>query len=251
MKLLIIVLCLLSERYLVHTFSLYRKGVFLNYSHFILPHLARVSWMNNAWALLAALVLPPVIIVGILLCVFNSFFYGIIGFVLNFVIFYYCLGPDNIFYPDAELSEQVPKNQGVASYFSKANTQVFAAIFWYLVFGPAFLLLYRLINLSQKVELVGVAADLMTDILEWIPARLSALFYLLVGNFQHGFRFFVKKFFAKPIENQNLLGEVGILALKTGADEDDVTIPYAQQLAEHALIVYLVLVALFMMLSWK
>ena len=255
MKLLIIVLCLLSERYLVHAFSLHRTGVFLAYSRLLLPRISHFSYMNNPWILLACLIAPPILICAVLLCVFNGILYGIIGFVLNFAIFYYCLGPKNVFYPDAGHREHDGKaltsKQGVADYFAKVNTQVFSAIFWYILLGPLFLLFYRLINLSQRIDSVGAVADLLTDILEWIPARICAFFYLLVGNFQHGFRYFLKTFVAKPIENHNFLGKVGIYALRTGSDEDDVTMPFAQQLVEHALVVFLVLIALFMMFSWR
>ena len=74
-------------------------------------------------------------------------------------------------------------------------------------------------------------------------------FYLLVGNFQQGFKCLLQKKLLAPAENNTLLTEVGLLALQSQSDEQ-LSLPAAQGLVEYALILSLVFVAIFTMVSW-
>ena len=107
MSLLVIVICLLSERYLVNTVAHNRFNWFMLYSKAILPVFSKLS----PSLLLTMIVLPPVVVVGIFLHAVNHIFFDVMGLLLSVVIFYYCIGPINPFYPahakpHTEMAEQ-------------------------------------------------------------------------------------------------------------------------------------------------
>lgn len=69
---------------------------------------------------------------------------------------------------------------------------VFAPLFWFLVCGPAGAVSYRLVNTLDAMwgyknphyYQYGWTAAKLDDALNWIPARLTALTYLLLGHSQ-------------------------------------------------------------------
>ena len=249
MKLLVIVLCILSERYLVHAASYYRFHWFAAYSNSVTQKLPHNGLFANSFVALAALILPILIIVGIVLALFDNVLFGFISLLLNLLIFYYCLGPVNPFYP-ISLPEEDTESEAVAGrYFAKVNNQLFAVIFWFIVAGPLGALLYRLLSLCKSHEVAKPAAELLSGYLDWVCARITLMLYLLVGNFQKGFHYYMQMFLSSPRNNDEILETGGLLAART-SDVDVVTLPYAQNFVEHALIVYLVFIAFFTLVAW-
>jgi AmpE protein len=249
MKLFVIVLCLLSERYLVHSISHSRFYWFPSYFAAISQKLLKSEFsLFNQLSVLALVVFIPLIIFGLFCYFLGWIFFGFIGFLLHLIVFYYCLGPQNPFYPVFEQGEQ-DNETVIRNYFAKVNGELFAVIFWYIVFGPLGSLFYRLVSLCREQLLTADLARNITDVLDWIPTRITVLLYLLAGNFQRGIHFFGKMFFATPYKNYTLLGEAGLLAAKD-REEEVLSIPNAERLVEQALIIYLVFLAFFTLVSW-
>lgn len=248
MKLLVIVLCLLSERFFIHSISYQRFSWFNDYALRIKKQVDNKAAFANPWMLFAAIILPIIILTAFIYLLLHRQLYGFLGMLINLVICFYCLGPQNTFYPLVE--EGSGNDEGlIKHYFAQANTQLFSLLFWYVIAGPVIALAYRLITLCEGFDPVSPQAKQVKDVVEWIPTRITALLYLLVGNFQKGFTVFLKYLVAKPEDNPILLGECGINAARAG-DKDEVTLINAEILVEHATIVLLVFIALFTLGAW-
>lgn len=242
MKLLVIVLCVLSERFLVQVKAHHRFYWFAAYCKTVQAYCPSLPAMSMAWAYLLFIVLPPILFVGIVFYWIGHFLFGLLAFILSAGIFYYCLGPNNTFYPARSPADE-SNAPAIADYLVQANSQLFAVIFWYALLGPIAVLAYRLVSLLCLDNEVKGAAIPLRECLDWIPVRMTAMLYLFVGNFHRGFVSFSSHFFSMPRYNQALLSETGLLALKMD-DEIEEKLSQAQQLVEYALIVLLALLAI-------
>src|SRR3990167_4632693 len=178
MNLLILVVCLLIDRYLIHQHSLQRFSWFAQYYDYILQHIKATVWMRHPFLKILCFILPITLLTIIILGITNSGILTIFNGIIQFGLVYYCLGSSNIFYPAQEAQTD--------SLLVQANTLLFSVFFWFLVLGPAAMVAYRLTQLVAERQDTALKANQLLAIFNWIPARVTSLLYLLVGNFQKG-----------------------------------------------------------------
>lgn len=94
------------------------------------------------------------------------------------------------------LDEAGVSRAAVESVLENGNDALFGAIFWFLLLGAPGVVLYRLSNTldamwgyrTERYHAFGWAAARLDDLMGWLPARLTALGYLLVGDASRGWR---------------------------------------------------------------
>jgi len=89
----------------------------------------------------------------------------------------------------------------IESVLENGSDAIFAAIFWFVLFGAPGVLLYRLANTldamwgykTQRFTYYGWAAARIDDALNWLPARLTALSYAIAGSTRKAFSCWFKQ----------------------------------------------------------
>ncbi|WGK91325.1 regulatory signaling modulator protein AmpE [Pseudomonas migulae] len=196
--------------------------------------------VNRPWLILLILVLLPVALLGLLLVVLEPVAYGLLALPVHLLVVIYSLGRGDLLadlgpFRDAWRREDLQAAAHVAKrdldicaengeqllerveghLLWEAYQSFFAVIFWYFLLGPVAALSYRLLALAeehgQSPAVVERAAQLR-HAFDWVPVRLLAASFALVGNFVAVSRVMLSELLNWNISAAQLIEKVGLVA---------------------------------------
>ncbi|TVT84622.1 regulatory signaling modulator protein AmpE [Pseudomonas sp. H3(2019)] len=195
---------------------------------------------NRPWLVLALLVLFPVALLGLLLLVLEPVAYGLLALPVHLLVVIYSLGRGDLLgglgpFRDAWRREDLQAAALVAKrdldicadsgeqllqkvqahLLWQAYQSFFAVIFWYFLLGPVAALSYRLLALAAehgKNPTVVERAAHLRHAFDWLPVRLLAASFALVGNFVAVSRVMLHELLNWNISAAQLIENVGVVA---------------------------------------
>lgn len=234
---LVLVLVLLAEKFSALRQRIQRDGFFVGELHRLesRPRLAAEPWL-----ILAISVLLPALLLALILHVLQPVAYGLLALPVHFLVLVYSLGRGDIKlglgpFRDAWRREDVQaavhvaeRDMGVTAEDEAGLLQrvqghllwesyqsFFAVIFWYALLGPVAALVYRLLALStersQNAAVVERAGQLR-HAFDWLPVRLLAASFAMVGNFVAVSRVMLHEVLSWEITAPALIARVGRVA---------------------------------------
>jgi membrane protein required for beta-lactamase induction len=156
--------------------------------------------------------------------------------------------------------ESIEKDELIRSVtrliLTESQKRYFGVIAWFIFLGPLGALLFRLSHLyfeHCKKERFDDHLPLMKQVIhwiDWVPARITSLLFLLTGDFVNGF-YRIQDYLADAsADNEQLISETGIAALgiELGVNDDDVAENLkTQDMVQRTVIFYLVVGAIITM----
>ncbi|MCF5543695.1 regulatory signaling modulator protein AmpE [Pseudomonas salomonii] len=195
---------------------------------------------KQPWLILVLLVLLPVALLGLLLLVLEPVAYGLLALPVHLLVVIYSLGRGDLLGElgpfrdawrrgDLQAAEHVAERDLKVAADSgeqllervqghllwQAYQSFFAVIFWYFLLGPVAALAYRLLALaSENSQNPSVAerAGQLRHAFDWLPVRLLAASFALVGNFVAVSRVMLHELLNWDISAAQLMEKVGLVA---------------------------------------
>jgi AmpE protein len=172
---------------------------------------SKPQWAERPWLVLAVLVLLPLFVLGLILLILEPVAYGWLALPVHLLVVIYsvgrgdllaALGPfrDSWRREDAEAAYLVARRdlaleaeeegellQRVQGHLVwQAYQSFFAVIFWYALLGPLAALAYRLVALASEHATLPALREAAVQVrhgLDWLPVRVLAASFAMVGNF--------------------------------------------------------------------
>lgn len=238
MILLVILLAIAVQRFLMFTPVDFQVDWFAYYYHWFVKRFDFITRGHGFFGL-TMLVVPILLVVSILFSVVFHIF-GMFGYaVVSLVFFWYCTDARDLVkqpYKDVQLP---------TALLSRVYPQLFASIFWFALFGPVGLSLYYIVyTLHSFVRIkendvsksIIKVADVVLQVLDWVPLRLYTLSLALVGNFSEMFVVWLKFSVTglQPAED----------VIKSCTQRSATTLKDGVNMANRALVCWLVVIAL-------
>ncbi|MGN8257851.1 regulatory signaling modulator protein AmpE [Pseudomonas sp. SMSB3] len=235
MSFLVLLLALWIEKFSALRHQLQRDG-------FLRAELARLERTGKVepWWILTLLVVAPLALLALLLHVLEPVAYGLLALPVHLLVLIYSLGRGDAKaalgpYRDAwrRGDEQAARDVAARDLGLEADDPqallvrvqghllwqayqgFFAVIFWYFVLGPLAALAYRLVALIAEhagQPAVQLQAARLRHILDWLPVRVLAVSFALVGNFVAVMRVMLHELLNGQISAAHLVTKVGRIA---------------------------------------
>jgi membrane protein required for beta-lactamase induction len=279
MALISVIIALILDRLLRDYHDLRDLNWFEYYSGVI----SRLLPLDNAGIKLFCILLLPLGLIALIQYALHDWLFGLPYFMFGVMVLIYCLGPaclasDIEAYLDARslgdsdeamhyagvLTEHaastVPDQQTAdvtRAILFAANQRIFSVLLWFVLLGPVGAVCYRFIaNLARQyeadAELTQLASKLYAQ-LAWLPARMLAVGYALMGSFEGAYHGYKDCAIDTDLDSSNfdVLVTTGLGAIKDYAAHDEVSsIHAARALVMRAVLLWVTVLALLTLGGW-
>lgn len=251
-------------------------------------YLRRLSpWIVKVDERLAVvLVIAPVLLLFLLShLLFKSYLFGLFDLVSAVIVLFFCIDARDLrnklkeyfssleksdvhaaavaaegFIADDAMGNMAELRRAVTkAILVKSFENIFAGLFWFMIFGVYGVVTYTLINLLRQhslkvdpnyIELIKISAKIQSA-LEWVPSRLVGFSYALVGNFNKGFGYSIRYLWTGLTEVKQFAVDSGLAALDVdGAEVNQHENYEALEIVSRVLIIWLVMLTLVLIGSW-
>lgn len=234
---LVLLLVLLAEKFSGLRQRVQRDGFFLGELHRLE---ARPGLAREPWLVLGIGVALPALLLAFVLYALQPVAYGLLALPVHLLVLIYSLGRGDITvglgpFRDAWRREDTQaavhvaeRDMGVLAdnggsllqrvqghLLWEAYQSFFAVIFWYAALGPVAALVYRLVALvaeQSRHPAIALRAQRLRHALDWMPVRLLAASFALVGNFVAVSRVMLHEVLSWEITAAALIDRVGRVA---------------------------------------
>lgn len=209
------------------------------------------SWFSGFSKELLVLVVPPLILLAVLVGFSDHFVSEVVYLAISVIVLVHCLGPESprkslrgfikaikenntqsAYHYGQEFTGSESENWGElqrkvsAQAFRETETRYFAVVIWFALLGPAAALLYRLVGwyMLQLKEKGNEPSDFVSgldSVLQWIPARISGIAYLLAGHMADGVSAVKKTFFDFKFAGLEFVEQVATASMGAVITETD------------------------------
>jgi AmpE protein len=294
MTFIIIALSLLAEHLLLEQEEYRQPNWFRSYTLWY-QQLPWGEWISQSIVGVILILAPLLLVVGLLQTMFNHILGGVPEFIFATLVLFFCLGPrdlrrqvqsfidawdtgedeearriGNEFISTSSLQRESSYGYAVAcGILKQAYIRTFSVIFWFIILGPLGAVLYRscftlkhyLSELDNLGEDFSSGVDHLLEILDWVPARLTAFSYALSGNFPAATHEWWNSDATDNARGRSAadileLAGSGALGLDSATDEEDemlnpdITGDMAMAMVLRTLTIWLGLLALITVSSW-
>jgi AmpE protein len=246
MTLISLLIALLLDRFFNPLREWKRLDSFKRYARKLCDLLSRYGDADSYLGL-ALVLLPVLVVVALAQDILESFMFGLPGLIFSIVVLMLMMGrnveddaedyieayaaddEDKIneatrtIVGDREFASPRDQLQGVVETLLVASNQrLFAVVFWFLLLGPVGAVLYRLSDeLTRHDDICGNRlanrATAWLALLDWIPARLTALAFGLTGHLEQALTalryHFFNGFVSLAADNRAVLASAGTGAM--------------------------------------
>lgn len=195
---------------------------------------------ERPWWILMVTVVFPLVVLALLLVIVGSVAYGWLALPIHLLVLIYSLGRGDVkatlgsfrdacrrgdqeaavLVAERDLGVQADNEEqllgGAQTYLLWQIYQgFFAVIFWYFVLGPVAALAYRLLALASEHGETPALVERATQArhaFDWVPVRLLAASFALVGNFVAVSRVMLSELLNWNISASRLISKVGCVA---------------------------------------
>ena len=276
MMLIAILFCLALQRF-ANVGGWFQASWFESYLRRLSPLLIKL----DERVMMLAIVAPVLLLFVLLHFIFMWRLFGLFDLILAVTVLFFCIDARDLkskltpYFTSLEKSDMHTASSAVSDFISDAsigNTadlhravtsaillrsfeQLFAGLFWFMIFGIYGVATYFLMTLLRQNALkvnpnyIGIAklAAQIQDGLEWLPSRLLGFSYALSGHFNKGFNYCMKNLWSGLSDVKKFTVGSGLAALDVNSnavDADQSENQAALDLINRVLIIWLIALAL-------